>query len=554
MHEFEVDLRKMIKGRNVVAIIGSGVSMATNKNSPTWRDLIELANKRCQAVGADGGWCQSVTNLLAQPEADMLIAAAELVHNKLSMNGGGELQNWLRATFENLKPADRTVIRALAALKIPLITTNYDGLIEEVTKIAHATWNASATVARVLRGEEPRVLHLHGHWEDSASIVLGIRSYETLRQDPHIQAVLKAFAITKSFLFVGCGDEGLSDPNFGNFLTWLKTIDMSAGVEHRHYRLVRRDENVAPIGRVYPLVYGEDYADLPAFLQRINPKSIAPNDGSNRAQQMHAVANQGKPAPQTSPNIVTNSIGMKLTTIPAGQFLMGSKNEEGQRGNEGPQHEVELTRGFYLGVHPVTQGEYQQVVGSNPSRFSGARQRPVEQVSWLDAVVFCNRLSKREKREAFYNVIGQEVQIVGGDGYRLPTEAEWEYACRAGTTTPWWFGDHELRLRDFAWYHLNSGNTTHPVGEKPANDWGLHDMYGNVCEWCQDRFSSEYYADSPKCDPLGPDAGQGRVLRGGSWGYYPDQCQSAFRYFSTLPGSQNASYGFRVARTENLVS
>ncbi len=249
----------------------------------------------------------------------------------------------------------------------------------------------------------------------------------------------------------------------------------------------------------------------------------------------------------TPGNIITNSLGMKLAAIPAGRFMMGSPENEPKRcDDEGPQREVELTKGFYLGVYPVTQDEYQQVVGNNPSHFTGDGRRPVETVTWFDAVAFCNRLSEREQLTPFYAAEGERVQIAGGNGYRLPTEAEWEFACRAGTTTRWWFGEDEKPLAEFAWYSSNSAGTTHPVGEKPANPWGLHDVHGNVWEWCQDWFGP--YTSNRQTDPTGPESGVGRVLRGGSWVLSPRLCRSAFRV-TDLPVNRFYYVGFRVART-----
>lgn len=245
--------------------------------------------------------------------------------------------------------------------------------------------------------------------------------------------------------------------------------------------------------------------------------------------------------------IITNGLGMKLAAIPAGRFQMGSPADDfSKRENEVPQHEVELTKGFYLGVYSVTQREYQQVVGNNPSEFTGDGRRPVERVSWFDAVEFCNRLSEREGFSPFYRIEGKQTHIVGGNGYRLPTEAEWEFACRAGTTTRWWFGNDESRLGEFAWYRENSGRTAHPVGEKRANEFGLHDVHGNVWEWCQDWYGG--YPSEAQVDPTGPESGSGRVLRGGAWGDDPDDCRSAVR-FDDRPEDRSYVIGFRAART-----
>jgi len=207
---------------------------------------------------------------------------------------------------------------------------------------------------------------------------------------------------------------------------------------------------------------------------------------------------------------ITNSIGMKLKLIPAGEFMMGSPESDDTAGlYERPQHKVRITKPFYLGVYEVTQAEYEKVMEKNPSRPKGAAN-PVEQVSWDDATEFCRRLSSKEEKT-----------------YRLPTEAEWEYACRAGSTTLYSFGDAPASLGEFAWH--GSDYRTHPVGEKKPNAWGLYDMHGNVCEWCADWYDSRYYANSPTDDPTGPEMATFRVYRGGSWGFSARLCRSAVR-------------------------
>ena len=220
-----------------------------------------------------------------------------------------------------------------------------------------------------------------------------------------------------------------------------------------------------------------------------------------------------------------NSIGIEFKLLPGGVFTMGE-------GNETP-HQVTLTNVFELGVYEVTQEQYEAVMGENPSRFKGA-QNPVEKVSWDDAVEFCRQLSALPAEKA------------SGYVYRLPTEAEWEYACRAGTTTVYSFGDSDSELGDYAWYDKNSGKTTHPVGGRKPNAWGLYDMHGNVWEWCQDR-----YGDLPSgsvTDPLGASSGSDRVYRGGSWSNFSGICRSAFRIRFT-PVNRNLTSGFRVLRS-----
>jgi formylglycine-generating enzyme required for sulfatase activity len=244
---------------------------------------------------------------------------------------------------------------------------------------------------------------------------------------------------------------------------------------------------------------------------------------------------------------VQNSSGMKLRRIPAGKFRMGSPPEERGRGPDETPHEVEITKPFFLGIYEVTQEDYEKVMGRNPSHFSAGGQggklvnqpqtkrRPVENVSWEDATEFCRKLSK----------LPQEQQA--GRVYRLPTEAEWEYACRAGAPTAFGFGDGPQKLDAFAWFTANAGGTTHPVGEKQPNAWGLYDMHGNVREWCADRYSKDYYQESPRADPQGPptDPLNFRVLRGGSWEDEAKNNRSADRQQS-LPNFRSKLYGFRV--------
>ena len=219
-------------------------------------------------------------------------------------------------------------------------------------------------------------------------------------------------------------------------------------------------------------------------------------------------------------------VQMKLVWIPAGEFMMGSPNDErGRRDIEERQHRVRITKGLYMGATEVTQAQYKAVMGNNPAHFKGDNN-PVETVSWTDAVEFCKKLSQRTKQAV-----------------RLPTEAEWEYACRAGTTTPFHFGE------TIPTGQVNyDGRTTH-VGSFSANALGLYDMHGNVCEWCADWYDKDYYQKSPADDPQGPPAGKGRVTRGGSYIYFVGGCRSAYRGDGMLPTHKSDAVGFRVVLT-----
>ena len=221
-----------------------------------------------------------------------------------------------------------------------------------------------------------------------------------------------------------------------------------------------------------------------------------------------------------------NSIGMKFTMIPEGEFYMGSE----ERNSEKPVQEVKINNPFYLGTYPVTQREWNAVMGdnNNPSDFKGD-DLPVEQVPWNDVQEFIKKLNEKE----------------GTDKYRLPSEAEWEYACRAGTTTRYSFGDDESKLGDYAWYRNNSGDNTHPVGQKKPNPWGLYDLHGNVWEWVQDRWDYSY--DGTPTDGSARESGDGalRVIRGGGWYDYARICRSANRDHDD-PRARGNCLGFRV--------
>ncbi len=231
-----------------------------------------------------------------------------------------------------------------------------------------------------------------------------------------------------------------------------------------------------------------------------------------------------------------------LVPIPAGSFRMGSPDDEkGRWEREGPVHEVRVS-GFQCLRVPVTRQLYERVMGKEGK----ADARPVNQVSWFDAALFCNRLSEEEGLEPCYEIDGRDVRWQSSaDGFRLPTEAEWEYACRAGSQGRWSFGENEKDLGDHAWYGGNSGNKPHPVGEKKPNPWSLHDMHGNVYDWCWDWYGP--YSEEPQVDPTGPQEGQYRVLRGGSFLGGPRVLRSAFRN-RYLPVGRVRYHGFRCVR------
>ena len=261
------------------------------------------------------------------------------------------------------------------------------------------------------------------------------------------------------------------------------------------------------------------------------------------------------PAPVAPPTPVTitpqkemkldlgDGVTMELVLIPAGEFMMGSEHSAKETADwagkwddgltadkltqEHPQHKVKISQPFYMGKYEVTQEQYEKIMNTNPSYFK-VEKNPVEQVSWEDTVEFCKKLSQKT---------GCEI--------RLSSEAEWEYACRAGSTTKLSFDDIEKELGDYAWYESNSSNIPHPVGQKKANAFGLYDMQGNVWEWCRDWYNGNYYQKSPAEDPVGPDTGIILVLRGGSYCDNPLECRAASRFMNN-PKYRLLNTGFRV--------
>jgi formylglycine-generating enzyme required for sulfatase activity len=257
-----------------------------------------------------------------------------------------------------------------------------------------------------------------------------------------------------------------------------------------------------------------------------------------------SLSSQVSQSPQILTETLSGNIKLEMVKIPAGSFLMGTEEAEVIRlckeyktdwyKNEMPQYRVNLQE-FYLGKYPITQEQYQAIMGNNPSKFKDNPKNPVENVDWNDAQEFCQKLSEKM-----------------GKKYRLPSESEWEYACRAGTQTRYYFGDDEKLLGEYAWYGENSGSKTLPAGQKKPNNWGLYDMSGNVWEWCEDGLHGNYQKAPTDGTAWSKNHSVTsrvlRVLRGGSWGSDPRYCRSACRNCGVGPLYDN---GFRVVSPQD---
>ena len=255
----------------------------------------------------------------------------------------------------------------------------------------------------------------------------------------------------------------------------------------------------------------------------------------------------------TNDTVLTVSLGsgetLEMVWIEPGTFSMGSPEDELGRFRDEARHEVAITHGFWMGRYELTQAQYAAQMGSNPSRFQGD-DRPVDHVSWYDALNFCSRLTAHERSAG---------RLSEGYEFMVPTEAQWEYACRAGTSTAL-NGGKDLsnvnecpEMDEVGWYQYNSDNATHSAGEKPPNAWGLHDMHGNVREWCWDWYENDY-SSANSVDPDGPGTGEYRVLRGGDWDKTAQNCRSAYRTHSNPSVEDWDDVGFRVVlvRSTNI--
>ena len=246
------------------------------------------------------------------------------------------------------------------------------------------------------------------------------------------------------------------------------------------------------------------------------------------------------------PEVVQTTTGAGIVLLPEGWFDMGSDSGSA---DEQPVHRVWIDS-LHMDIHEVTQQQYELLMTENPAHFKGPRL-PVENVDRAGAIAFCNARSQAEGLEPCYDEDTLLCDFEAG-GYRLPTEAEWEYACRAGSQGAYAFGDDVTALDEHAWYANNADEATHPVAQKDPNRWGLHDMHGNVAEWCNDPYSPRYYETSPERNPRGPEDGTDFVIRGGAWSSPAGECRSAYR-LGDDPGFQDPCFrgehiGFRCVR------
>jgi len=363
--------------------------------------------------------------------------------------------------------------------------------------------------------------------------------------------ILSALLIIIAVPYVSCledvpGRNNPLDPGGENYQGWSAPV-LSAPSKGRTYNLSWTDIGVGSY--LVEEAPKSDFSDAASYPINGVTLSFSHNDAGStyyyRVKTNTGAMDSGwSNVVEVTVSTLWEEAGIEYVVIPGGTFRMGDI-QGGGGSDERPVHDVTLT-GFEMSATEITQWQYKDVTGNNPSYFRGTNL-PVEQVSWYDAVKYCNRLSDAAGLDRCYDVSSWSCDY-SKKGFRLPTEAEWEYACRAGTETKYYTGDRESDLAEAGWYSGNSGFKTHPVGGlKTSNAYGLYDMHGNEWEWCNDWYDSGYYLSSPSTDPTGPSTGSGRVLRGGSWSYDASYCRSASRRRSH-PTSASYSLGFRVVR------
>lgn len=299
------ELRHEIEQGRMLIVIGAGVSIAAtgNERLASWTGLLRDGAKRCVEVAGPlpDGWADRVLAEIDSGDLDELLSAAEKISRKLGAPCGPEYARWLRETVGRFQVKDPAVLEALAGLGLPLATTNYDGLLEEVTGRAPVTWREGARVERVIRDEEEAILHLHGYWEEPESVVLGIRSYEQVLGDAHAQTMLRAVRATRGLLFVGCG-AGIADPDFDALLRWMRTVFEGSDLRHFQLCLEKEEEKFRelhpPEERLFPLPYGADHSCLAPFLRELLPARGSRSRRNERGEAIElATSTPGIPDP-----------------------------------------------------------------------------------------------------------------------------------------------------------------------------------------------------------------------------------------------------------------
>ncbi len=532
------ELKSRLVNGDMAVVVGAGVSLAATRNAKTasWAGLLEDGLQHAAQFGhprLTETERAAVLSLLSADAIDFHLAAADIIESRLQAPDGAEWSRWLEASVGQHEVRDRKLLDAIHGLEVPILTTNYDSVLSsrpDGSSIPAVTWRNPRKWVEVLKGSADGVLHLHGWWDEPKSVVLGVRSYEAVLRNKAAQEIQAALGRFSTLLFIGYGG-GLLDPNLGPLIEWLGHKDAPS---HRHYVLLQTEaaQGFPARGSLYPLDFGPTLSFLPAFIEDLRRPSSAGTDGSRGRDAASVIADLDS---------FTEAHGVavpEMVVLPEGTLIMGSSETEvGAMPNEQPAHKVEIACRFAVSRTPITFSEWDAYVRSVGGlvlpRDSGWGRgaRPVIHVSWSDAQDYVRWLNSLPTVEGTY---------------RLLSEAEWEYMARAGTTTPYWWGDTIVAGR--ANYDASERNQTTPVGSYEPNQFGLLDVLGNVWEWVQDTYSEDYTGaptDGTAYECLDEPR---RVVRGGCW-YYDARFLRATARLGMEPDTRFNSIGFRVART-----
>jgi formylglycine-generating enzyme required for sulfatase activity len=456
----------------------------------------------------------------------------------------------IRAAFEELPPGIPYL--SLSSVTFDSATFGYAQQAPQTVTITNTSLDAAANVSNItLSGTNAGSFTLSGHGDITT---IAANSSATFTVQPNHGLNAGTYTATINVNYNGANYPAATSVSFtvnqaDPVVTW--PIGLTAAVRQTLSNITLPGNDTSSTAGTFTWVTST--ASVGNVGTHQHNMRFTPNDTGNFNTLTHTVSIDVSSG-------ITSAEDIEMVWIPAGTFWMGSSDITGHevydqysRPGERPPRQVTLD-GFFMSIHQVTQELYEEITGNNPSSFNG-NPMPVQNVTWYDAIEFCNKLSEIEGLIPYYNITSRtpasDYPITAltftvnpaANGYRLPTEAQWEYACRAGTTTAWNTGN--VIIDDIGWYDPISGGTTHPVGEKPENAWGLFDMHGNVWEWCWDWYGN--YPSEAQNNPTGPATGTHRVMRGGSWSYSADDARSAFRS-SNPPDHEYSNFGFRIVR------
>ncbi|HEV7771354.1 MAG TPA: SUMF1/EgtB/PvdO family nonheme iron enzyme [Solirubrobacterales bacterium] len=531
------ELREQLAQGRVVAVVGTGFSGAATGGEvgvATWQGLLCNGFEYCGDDGsprlpaADQELCRK---MVETGEVDLMLAAASVIESRLGAPAKSQWRWWLNGSVGKMRCTDFRLLEAIRGLGVPIVTTNYDSLLEErknASPLPAFTWRSPAKCVEVLNGEREGVVHLHGWWDEPESVVLGIRSYEAVLKAEPAQEIQRALGRFNSLLFIGYG-AGLSDPNFAPLLKWFGD---DQAPNHRHYILLPGNEleRADEFGTIRPIGYGPNFDFLPKLIESL--VSEPEEDRTAVARDLVSVVMPGESFVEAETCEIP-----EMVVVEGGSFEMGSRRKGEARPEELPVHTVTLSDNFAVSRYPVTFDEWETFIEATGIRMLGSQdcgwgraRRPVINVSWHEALAYLEWLNN--------------LDTVHGT-YRLLTEAEWEYVARAGSSGRYWWGD-EIDPEQANYDEANLRGTT-PVDRYEPNPFGLYDVLGNIWEWTADYFHPNYQG-APTDGSQWVEGGTKRVVRGGCW-YYDSEYLEAGARLAIEPGARFNSIGFRIART-----